>query len=161
GYDVDLDSGARLLLSEIAQARENLAQALRTGRDLKEHPVRRFRVPGLQRELKPFQLPAVAHMVNVENAANFSVPGSGKTTITLASYAKLKSSGTVGTLVVIGPRASFATWEKEFNSCLGPGSVVRIVGTKPQRAKAWRVGGSADMVLLNYHVASNDRTKLK
>ena len=101
-------------------------------------------------------------MVGVIHAANFSVPGSGKTTITLAAFAKLRKEYGLKTLVVVGPRSSFAPWENEFEACLGKiGNVVRITGNKAERARAWRAGEKAVLVLLNYHVAANDGERFK
>ena len=39
-----------------------------------------------KRTLKEYQKPSVDHLYSVGNGANFSVPGSGKTTIALAAY---------------------------------------------------------------------------
>jgi SNF2 family DNA or RNA helicase len=161
GYEIDLDERAAVLAEKISRDRKDLAQSIRTGALLKKKPGRHLRVGGLRRPLKLFQIPAVAHMIAVEHAANFSVPGSGKTTIALAAFSKLKSSAVVNTLVVIGPRASFAPWENEFRECLGTsGSVVRITGNKVDRIRAWSRAEDADLVLLNYHIAANDRAKL-
>ena len=161
GYEIDLDERAAVWAEKISRDRKDLSQSIRTGALLKKKPERHLRVGGMRRPLKPFQIPAVAHMIAVEHAANFSVPGSGKTTIALAAFSKLKSSAVVNTLVVIGPRASFAPWENEFRECLGTsGSVVRITGNKVDRVRAWGRAEDADLVLLNYHIAANDRAKL-
>jgi len=162
GYKIALDTGASAAVAKIDRDREELVEASRTGSRLKRTPSRRVQVAGLKRKLKSFQVPAVAHMVGVTHAANFSVPGSGKTTITLAAFAKLKSLGELQTLVVVGPRSSFAPWEHEFEACLGKiGSVARITGSKSERARAWRNAEQATLILLNYHVAANDGEKLK
>ena len=54
----------------------------------------------IPRKLKEHQLKAAFHLYLVGNGANFSVPGSGKTTAILSVYEKLKSEGKVnlGTL---------------------------------------------------------------
>ena len=75
-------------------------------------------MPKLKRRLKPYQIPAVAHALAVKNAANFSVPGSGKTTIVLCVFAILKTRKEVEKLVVIGPRSSFQPLRRdEFRGC--------------------------------------------
>ena len=43
-----------------------------------------------KRTLKDFQKESVFHLINLPFAANFSVPGSGKTTLVYAAYSKLK-----------------------------------------------------------------------
>jgi len=162
GYRVDFDSEANEAAEKIARDRKELARSLRTGGLLKRNPHRRIRIAGLKRPLKPFQVPAVEHMAEVAHAANFSVPGSGKTAIALAAFAKLRASKKVEQLIVVGPRSSFAPWEYEFKACLGKiGPVVRITGSRTERAKAWRNAEKAILVLLNYHVAANDSHKLR
>ena len=70
-------------------------------------------------------------MAYTVNSMNFSVPGSGKTSIVYAAYSYLKSIGLVEKLFVIGPLSSFQAWESEFESCfnLKP-SVYRYSGVE-------------------------------
>jgi len=162
GYGVALDANATDAVDKLNRDREELNNAVTTGTDLKQNMVNRLVIPSFKRKLKPFQIPAVAHMAGVTHAANFSVPGSGKTTITLASFAKLRRAGGLRVLVVVGPRSSFAPWQNEFQACLGvTGNIVRITGNKADRARAWRAAENATLVLLNYHVAANDSERFK
>jgi SNF2 family DNA or RNA helicase len=162
GYAVALDANANEAVGKMNRDKDELRDALKVGAALKRKQKHSFDIPGFQRKLKPFQIPAVAHMVSVIHSANFSVPGSGKTTITLAAFAKLKQERGLKTLVVVGPRSSFAPWECEFGACIGKsGAIVRITGNKSERARAWRSAERADLVLLNYHVASRDGDRLK
>jgi SNF2 family DNA or RNA helicase len=118
-------------------------------------------VPGFQRQLKRYQVPAVSHAVSIAHSANFSVPGSGKTTIALAAYAILKGRGEIERLVVIGPRACFMPWEDEFEACFGrPAVSVRVSGSRDRRKSLYRVAEGADLVLLSYQMACNDRDDL-
>jgi SNF2 family DNA or RNA helicase len=162
GYAVDLDATANEAVGKMNHDREELGDALKVGAALKRKQNHNFAVTGFKRKLKPFQIPAVAHMAGVIHAANFSVPGSGKTTITLAAFAKLRKEHGLKTLAVVGPRSSFAPWESEFEVCLGNiGNIIRITGNKVERARAWRAAEKAVLVLLNYHVAANDRERFK
>lgn len=74
-----------------------------------------------KRTLKPFQLLAAYHLAFSQNACNFSVPGSGKTTTVLAAYELLKNTSDamkkVDKLLVIGPLAAFIAWKNEFKEC--------------------------------------------
>ncbi len=74
-----------------------------------------------KRTLKPFQLLAAYHLAFSQNACNFSVPGSGKTTTVLAAYELLKNTEDemkkVDKLLVIGPLSAFLAWKNEFNEC--------------------------------------------
>lgn len=85
----------------------------------------------LTRKLYDLQFLSAFHMAYTVNSMNFSVPGSGKTSIVYAAYSYLKSIGLVEKLFVIGPLSSFQAWESEFESCfnLKP-SVYRYSGVE-------------------------------
>ena len=76
-----------------------------------------------RRELKPFQLLAAYHLAFSQNACNFSVPGSGKTTTVLAAYELLRhiddDKKRVDKLLVVGPLSAFLAWKNEFKECYG------------------------------------------
>jgi SNF2 family DNA or RNA helicase len=76
----------------------------------------------LSRVLKPFQLLAAYHLAFSQNAGNFSVPGSGKTTTVLAAYNYLSQLPAaapkhVGRILVVSPLAAFKAWKDEFKAC--------------------------------------------
>src|ERR1700685_2199355 len=78
----------------------------------------------LARPLYPLQLLSAFHMAFSQNACNFAVPGSGKTSIVYGAYAYLKNLPKddpkhIDKLLVIGPLSSFAPWEKEYRACFG------------------------------------------
>ena len=70
-----------------------------------------------KRTLMPYQKVAVDHLLAIGNGANFSVPGSGKTTITYAALSNWLDAGIIDKILVIGPTASFFPWEDEFRLC--------------------------------------------
>jgi SNF2 family DNA or RNA helicase len=70
------------------------------------------------RSLKNHQLKAATHLYLVKNGANFSVPGSGKTSVVLSVYEKLRLEGKVNTLFVVGPPSCFQPWRDEFKITL-------------------------------------------
>lgn len=76
------------------------------------------------RKLYNFQILSAFHMTFSQNACNFSVPGSGKTSIVYATYAYLKNLPSshpkhVDKLLIIGPLSSFAPWTNEYKDCFG------------------------------------------
>jgi SNF2 family DNA or RNA helicase len=73
----------------------------------------------LIRKLFDYQLKAAYHMSFSKNSCNFSVPGSGKTSIVYAAYSYLKKIKEIETLVIIGPLSSFLAWKNEFQECFG------------------------------------------
>lgn len=58
-------------------------------------------------------------MFAMSKSANFSVPGSGKTSSALAVYCFLKANDLVDRIVMIGPKNSFGSWIDEFYACFG------------------------------------------
>lgn len=154
--------------SSLLRARRASGQALEAARvagervrqtELFDHP----EIPGFRRTLKSYQLPAVAHMCSVAHSANFSVPGSGKTTMVLAAYALLKESLGIDKLLIVGPRSCFSPWEEEFFGCFGRDpNRVRLAGTPNERLNRYEEASASEieLVLVTYQTASNDSGKL-
>jgi len=92
----------------------------------------------LIREFYNLQLLSAYHLAFAQNACNFSVPGSGKTSIVYGAYTYLNSLPTnhnkfVDRLLVVGPIASFAPWEIEYKKCFGHSTIIRrMVGVNAQ-----------------------------
>jgi SNF2 family DNA or RNA helicase len=124
------------------------------------------KLPG--RRLYNLQLLAAYHLAFAQNAANFSAPGVGKTSIVYGAFAYLNSLSTadpkyLNKLLVIGPLSSFGPWESEFRECFGrpPRSHRLSGGVLPEYRK--RVLYSelpefrdADLVLASYQSIPND-----
>ena len=70
-----------------------------------------------KRHLMPYQKVAIDHLLAIGNGANFSVPGSGKTTVTYAVLSNWLEDETIDKILVIGPTSSFFPWEDEFRLC--------------------------------------------
>jgi len=116
---------------------------------------------GIQRDLLPHQRTALRHALAVRNAANFSVPGSGKTQSALAVYAALKRSGALDRLMVIGPASCFQPWEDEFAEAFGRRpNAARLIGTRSQRRARLRTLEGVDLVLCTYQMAYREREAL-
>lgn len=161
---VSLDDGAQAAVAARQSSGTEIRVAREAGWSLHKSPqTSPINTPGFQRTLKDYQVPAVAHLLAVRHAANFSVPGSGKTTMVLAAYAALKAAGEIDQLVVIGPRSCFAPWEEEFKECFGrKPNAVRLTGTPIERTELYsRVRSSeTDFALVTYATASNDSEAL-
>lgn len=114
-----------------------------------------------QRALKPHQEQAVLHALSVSNAANFSVPGSGKTAATLAVAAIQMAAKNVSLILVVGPLSSFRPWEVETTAALG--ALVRprrIRGPKQRRADLYARAQPTDLLLVSYATAAADQQQL-
>lgn len=71
-----------------------------------------------KRKLRDFQLRDLQRLVALGNGANFSVPGAGKTTVTLALDVLTRKPGEH--LLVVGPKASFPAWREVVDECIDP-----------------------------------------
>ncbi|MEI9886321.1 MAG: DEAD/DEAH box helicase [Rhizomicrobium sp.] len=74
----------------------------------------------VRRELKDFQLHDLQRLLTLENGANFSVPGAGKTTVALALHILVRKAG--NHLLVISPKSAFMAWNDVVRDCIAPGS---------------------------------------
>lgn len=114
------------------------------------------------RTLYPRQILSAYHLAFSQNACNFSVPGSGKTSIVYAAYSYLCSlpEGSikkVDKIVILGPLSSFAPWEDEYKECFGrKADSLRIHGGLLKADLDRFVYGSStpELVLSSYHSAA-------
>ena len=69
-----------------------------------------------RRELRPFQLRDLKHLLALQNGANFSVPGSGKTTVTFALHLLTRQENQK--LIVVSPKSAFVAWGEVVAECI-------------------------------------------
>ncbi len=115
-----------------------------------------------RRILKDYQKDGVRHLLTIGNGANFSVPGSGKTSVVLAYYDILRARAEVDGLMVIGPASCFEPWEDEYCACFGARPKrIRIAGmSKPRRDDAYLLADQYEMVMTTYQSASRDAERI-
>ncbi|GIJ51659.1 DNA helicase [Virgisporangium aliadipatigenens] len=96
----------------------------------------------LTRDLRPFQQRDLAKLASLSHGANFSVPGAGKTTVTLALHLIARSVGRIQRMLVVAPLSAFGAWEEEATHIVDP----------PLTIARWRGGAvpRTDIVLINY-----------
>jgi SNF2 family DNA or RNA helicase len=103
----------------IAQAKKlrDGSQAFRLlkTKNTKRHANQEVVVPNLlaSRKLTPRQHENILYLLDMENGANFSVPGAGKTLTALCVWQILKSRDFVAKLLVVAPRSAFEAWQSE------------------------------------------------
>jgi len=118
----------------------------------------------IPRKLKNHQVKAAFHLYTIHNGANFSVPGSGKTTVVLSVYEKLRVEGKVNVLFVVGPPACFGPWKKEFIDTLGriPKKVILAGGDKKTRKSEYFVNknNKAELYLTTFHTLLKDQQEI-
>jgi SNF2 family DNA or RNA helicase len=119
----------------------------------------------VKRTLKEHQLRAAYHLHLTQNGANFSVPGSGKTSVVLALYEKLRIEGKVNGLFVVGPAACFGPWRTEYFETLGrkPHTVVLAGGEKFSRKAEYFKPNEhlAELYLSTFQTMTNDQAEVK
>jgi SNF2 family DNA or RNA helicase len=118
----------------------------------------------IPRKLKKHQLKSAYHLYLVRNGANFSVPGSGKTTVVLSVYEKLKAEGKVNVLFVVGPPACFGPWKHEFAETIGkkPTSKTLAGGNKDVRKGEYFAtkDTKAELYLTTFQTLINDQEEI-
>src|ERR1019366_9095015 len=124
---LELSQEVELAQAEVQQSQDELTQALEAGALFKSGATEScnvrdftdFLISRIPRRLKEHQVKAALHLLAVRNGANFSVPGSGKTTVVLAVFDWLRSRGEVDSLFVVGPPSCFAPWRMEYEAVIG------------------------------------------
>ena len=110
-----------------------------------------LRAAGFVRALMPFQRENLARVLRLPHAADFSVPGAGKTTLALATFAVLRRRGTVDRLMVVAPIAAFEAWKEEAADCFDePLDLVIFRGSDTF------VPSGTDVLVSNYHRVAGD-----
>ena len=109
------------------------------------------------RPLKPEQERASFFMTIMKRAANFSVPGAGKTAMMYGTFAYLSSPGVdeVDKLLVVSPLNAFAAWRTEFQEVFGPKRELHYLNMRDKKYNN-NVGAikhdwvQADVITINY-----------
>lgn len=121
------------------------------------------------REPYALQLLSAYHLAFAQNACNFSVPGTGKTTVVYAAYSYLQSLPDddpkhVNRMLVICPLSAFGPWETEYTDCFGvPPRVKKLVGLDIAERRIY-LGGldpAAELTLVSYQTAARDIEEVK
>ena len=120
------------------------------------------------RPFKKLQLEAAFYEYRMARAANFSVPGSGKTAMILAVFAFLNSSKVesehVDNLLVICPINAFNSWKEEFKQVFGNKKQLEVIDCQSSKDFAfdlslnWKI---SNLVLVNYESLTKYKDKLR
>jgi SNF2 family DNA or RNA helicase len=74
-----------------------------------------------KRTLRDFQIDDVQQLLTLANGANFSVPGAGKTTVSLALHLLTRTEET--RLLVVAPKNAFLAWQQVVQDCMDDSKV--------------------------------------
>ena len=111
----------------------------------------------ITRSLKPEQEKASFFMTIMKRAANFSVPGAGKTAMMYGTFAYLSSPrvNEVDKLLVVSPLNAVAAWRTEFEAVFGPKRKLHYLNMRDKKYNN-NVGAikhdwvQADVITINY-----------
>lgn len=170
GLQVTVESSVAERIARLEERRQAVLGALHDGREVKEGHLNpalqrdfsRYLAQSVPRKLKDHQVKAALHLLTVVNGANFSVPGSGKTTVALVVYAYLKERGDVNCLFVVGPPSCFGPWKSEFEKTFGvaPATTILAGGDVTERRQAYFDGNIKDLYLTSFQTLQRDQKPL-
>ena len=118
----------------------------------------------LKRKLETHQLKSLHHLNSCSSAAIFSVPGSGKTSVVLAYYEKLRLEDKVDHLFIVGPVNSFVSWVKEFTLNIDRELNSKILSgdyKKEDRVIFYNQKLNSEMIMAHFSTVTNDINDLK
>ncbi len=160
--------------AEVQLAQDELSQALEAGTLFKKSGATElfnarefmdFLTSRIPRRLKEHQVKAALHLLAVRNGANFSVPGSGKTTVVLAVFEWLRSRGEVDSIFVVGPPSCFAPWCMEYEAVIGkrPSFEILAGGNVEDRQSKYYAGKDdlCDLYLTSFQTLQRDWERVK
>lgn len=117
------------------------------------------------RPLRERQLFDAFFMATVGHAADFSVPGAGKTATVLGVFAYLRHLGLARRVVVVCPKNGFESWEKEWIATFGEKLPLNCFSLGDQRIAAMSTNrrkralsldsGSCNLFTFNYESLQN------
>lgn len=95
-------------------------------------------------DLRRFQKRDLGGLLQLTHGANFSVPGAGKTRVTLAAFEARRQSREIEQMVVVCPKSAYEAWQSEvlISYDTGEAPTVEIVTDRSIPA--------ADIVIVNY-----------
>ena len=103
----------------------------------------------LARKLTNFQKEGVRRLLALKAGANFSVPGSGKTTMTLALWSQLRTDGKISKMLVVSPKSAFEAWLTEPDVVLLDTVKCAVFDFEP-------IQPATDILIVNYERLEND-----
>jgi len=172
GLPFELGESARDAIHRYHIAARVLEDATALGQQIKEGhnpssaaPFLSFVRTELPRRLRWHQEKAATFMLSVANSANFSVPGSGKSSVVLAVFAWLRRLNECRSLFVVGPRSCFVPWQHEYEATLGESPTICTLAGLPQAQRAALYYPSsteiADLYLCTYQTLWRDARRVR
>ena len=172
GLEFEISQDVSQLYEKIKINKQNINELLINGKNFKNgiydktdlRKFNEFSKNNLIRELREHQLKSSYHLYKIKNGANFSVPGSGKTSVVLNSYQMLKNEDKVNKLFVVGPPSCFDPWIDEYKYTFGvkPKSCIVSSYNKNQRFLIYEgsIHKDTELFLISFNSVHIDRDYL-
>ncbi|MCT6858895.1 MAG: SNF2-related protein [Apilactobacillus sp.] len=110
----------------------------------------------MKRQLRDKQMWASFYMKSMRRAGNFSVPGSGKTSMVYGTFAFLRAIYGVDKVVVVGPKSSFKAWKDEYYENFGDDAILSVYDVQSKNKLPLMSSKEYNLYLFNYEsLASN------
>ena len=160
--EVFLDENINSALSSAEQAENDFVQFSEEARRIRNAENVLKEIPDFLNEVKsnmtrqPFkkQLLASFHIAFAKNVANFSVPGTGKTTMVYTAFAAMKSVSyyeePINSILVIGPLSCFVPWKEEYEQCFGKKPSVVVIENSNDIDILHSRTHPVELILINY-----------
>jgi SNF2 family DNA or RNA helicase len=145
GGRIDLDEDTKSILANAKKDFEAFKNSLEEPRDVISNVDESL----LSRTLTSFQKEGVSRLLQLNSGANFSVPGAGKTTMTLALWSQLLKQGKVERMLVVSPKSAFEAWMEEPNEVLSKKVKSAIFDFAP-------IDQDIDILIVNFERLEND-----
>lgn len=109
----------------------------------------------LYRPLREQQMWSAFYMHQMEKSANFSVPGSGKTSMIYGVFAYLNAPeiNKVDKIIMIGPKNAFLSWKLEFDENFGDKKILKVLDIHQEEGAEVQLrinSGDKNIILVNY-----------
>ncbi len=149
--NITFDEKAEVFFKSINPEHKNISQDLRI-----EKIIEILKTNGFERNLEKFQLSNLKDLLAMQHGMNFSVPGAGKTSVTLALHTILKKtkSSDIDSLLVVAPLNAFGSWEDEIIECYnkevaGSMKLTRLEGSQEEICN--QLNSGKKNFIINYH----------
>lgn len=138
-----------------------LLELIKEGKFPDDFQVFREKLLKLKRKLLEHQIKSCYHLFKAKNAANFSVPGSGKSSVVIAYYEYLRLEKKIDAIFIIGPKSCFYSWENEFIETLGRNPNVKFLDeTSQKRKKIYLQKLKTELLTCHFSTAVNDTEQI-
>lgn len=119
----------------------------------------------LERTLRDQQMWSAFYMTQMKKVANFSVPGSGKTSMIYGVFAYLNvpEVNKADKIVMIGPKNSFLSWKLEFMENFGYRKKLSVLDIHEEDNAEVQIrlnGANKNLILINYESLGKYETAL-